>query len=122
MPTYTAEDLSKHAANDDLWLLIGGKVYDVTEYLDEHPGGSEILLDCANIDSTSAFEDVGHSQDAKDVLEDLYIGDYEGAAPDEDAAAASKPAGAYKGQEPVNMAILMPGAVLLVAVLYYFFG
>ena len=35
------------------------KVYDVTEFLAEHPGGEEILLETAGTDSTEAFEDVG---------------------------------------------------------------
>ena len=38
--TYSREDVAKHAARDDLWVIIDGKVYDLTEYVDEHPGGA----------------------------------------------------------------------------------
>ena len=30
-------------AQDDCWVIIKGKVYDVTDYVDEHPGGKKIL-------------------------------------------------------------------------------
>ena len=51
------------------------KVYDVTPFLDEHPGGEEILLENAGIDSSENFEDVGHSSDAREMLEEYYIGE-----------------------------------------------
>ena len=35
------------------------QVYDVTDFLSDHPGGEEILLESAGADSTEAFEDVG---------------------------------------------------------------
>jgi cytochrome b involved in lipid metabolism len=38
------EDCEKHTAEEDCWLVIHGKVYDVTEMLDEHPGGGDILV------------------------------------------------------------------------------
>ena len=31
----------------DIWLVIRGNVYDVTKFLDEHPGGDEVLNDLA---------------------------------------------------------------------------
>ncbi|GFH31869.1 cytochrome b5 heme-binding domain-containing protein [Haematococcus lacustris] len=43
-PLYTVEDLSKHTSDKSCWLAIRGKVYDVTEFLEEHPGGYDIIL------------------------------------------------------------------------------
>lgn len=40
-----------------------------------HSGGEEVLLDVAGQDSTEAFEDVGHSDEARETLEQLYVGD-----------------------------------------------
>ena len=40
----TLEDCKSHNKEEDCWLVIGGKVYDVTEFLDEHPGGFDIVL------------------------------------------------------------------------------
>merc|ERR1712205_299108 len=73
----TAEEFKKHATNEDLWLLIDGKVYDVTKYQDEHPGSDSILHDVKGVDATQEFEDVGHSKDAMNVKDKLLIGDFD---------------------------------------------
>ncbi|MCJ1294426.1 hypothetical protein MMC34_005984 [Xylographa carneopallida] len=41
---------------------------------DEHPGGEEVLLDVGGQDATEAFEDVGHSDEAREILEGLLVG------------------------------------------------
>jgi cytochrome b involved in lipid metabolism len=55
-------------------MVIHDKVYDCTSFVDEHPGGEEVLLDVGGQDSTEAFEDVGHSDEAREILEGLLIG------------------------------------------------
>eukprot|EP00250_Pteridium_aquilinum_P034909 c8301_g1_i1 orf=348-746(-) len=67
--------LAEHSTCEDCWLLIGGKVYDVTKFLEEHPGGDDVLLSATGKDATDDFEDVGHSKTARDMLTDYYIGD-----------------------------------------------
>ncbi len=52
--TYTLEEVKKHTTDKDCWLVIHGKVYDVTEFLEEHPGGFDIML-------TSTGRSLGHS-------------------------------------------------------------
>ena len=47
----------------------------MTKFLSEHPGGEEILLECAGVDATEGFEDVGHSADARELLQDYLVGD-----------------------------------------------
>ncbi|KAJ2671843.1 Cytochrome b5 [Coemansia spiralis] len=79
--SFTAKEIAKHCTRDDIWIVVHGKVYDVTKFLDEHPGGEEVILEHAGIDATEAFEDIGHSDDAHDLLAGLLIGDLEGAAP-----------------------------------------
>ncbi|KAF8982379.1 hypothetical protein BGZ52_001904, partial [Haplosporangium bisporale] len=61
----TFADLSKHNSRDNLFLAIHDKVYDVSGFIDEHPGGEEVLLDEAGRDATESFEDVGHSEEAR---------------------------------------------------------
>lgn len=78
---YTFEEVSKHNTALDLWVVYDGNVYDVSTYLDEHPGGEEVVIDCAGTDSTEAFDDIGHSDDAKEILEGLLIGKLEGGVP-----------------------------------------
>ena len=73
-------EVEKHVAYDDLWLVIAGKVYDVTAFMDDHPGGGEIMLNAAGKDGTDDFEDVGHSPNAYEQLKKFYIGEYAGGA------------------------------------------
>lgn len=47
----------------------------MTEFLEEHPGGDEVLLLAAEKDATDDFEDVGHSDSAKELMEKYYVGD-----------------------------------------------
>lgn len=75
---YTIQEVQKHNSTDDLWIVYNGQVYDVTSYLDEHPGGEEVIADCAGTDATEAFNDIGHSDDAHEILKGLLIGKLEG--------------------------------------------
>uniref|UniRef100_A0A915LTY3 Cytochrome b5 n=1 Tax=Meloidogyne javanica TaxID=6303 RepID=A0A915LTY3_MELJA len=61
---FTRSEVSQNNSNNNCWIIIGNKVYDVTKFLDEHPGGCEVLLEKAGEDRTEAFEDIGHSTDA----------------------------------------------------------
>ncbi|XP_028893828.1 uncharacterized protein LOC105208699 isoform X3 [Zeugodacus cucurbitae] len=74
---YTLEDVKQHNKPEDLWIIIAGKVYDVTKFRNEHPGGEETLDDVGGRDGTRDFDDVGHSQEAKEMLKKYYIGDVE---------------------------------------------
>lgn len=41
---YGLADLKAHTTDKSCWLLVHGKVYDVTDFLEEHPGGYDIIL------------------------------------------------------------------------------
>lgn len=45
LPAYSSIEVAKHATREDAWLIIGGKVLDISSWLDDHPGGDDILLD-----------------------------------------------------------------------------
>jgi hypothetical protein len=47
--------------------------YDISEFLDQHPGGEEVVLETAGTDATGAFEDVGHSSDAREMLKKWVV-------------------------------------------------
>ncbi|KAM0723433.1 hypothetical protein Q7P37_000419 [Cladosporium fusiforme] len=71
---FTFSDVSEHTTKKDLYMVIHDKVYNCTSFVDEHPGGEEVLLDVGGQDSTEAFEDVGHSDEAREILEGLLVG------------------------------------------------
>jgi cytochrome b involved in lipid metabolism len=43
------EELAKHKSDKDYWIAIHGKVYDVSKYLDDHPGGADVLTEAAGL-------------------------------------------------------------------------
>ncbi|KAL7628913.1 Cytochrome b2, mitochondrial precursor [Parahypoxylon ruwenzoriense] len=58
-------EVSKHDSKDSCWVVIHGKVYDVTEFLPEHPGGMRIILKYAGKDATAEFDPI-HPPDTLD--------------------------------------------------------
>ncbi|KAL3685765.1 hypothetical protein R1sor_003787 [Riccia sorocarpa] len=72
---YTLGEVSEHNSSKDCWLVIDGKVYDVTKFLEEHPGGDEVLLSATGKDATDDFEDVGHSTSARAQMAEYYVGE-----------------------------------------------
>lgn len=49
-------------------------MYDITNYVRDHPGGADVLIDVAGTDATAAYEDVGHSEDASEILQTYLVG------------------------------------------------
>ncbi|XP_074057049.1 cytochrome b5 isoform X1 [Macrotis lagotis] len=72
---YTLEEIQKHNHSKSTWLILHYKVYDLTKFLDEHPGGEEVLREQAGGDATENFEDVGHSTDARELSKTYIIGE-----------------------------------------------
>uniref|UniRef100_A0A8C9U6T3 Cytochrome b5 type B n=1 Tax=Scleropages formosus TaxID=113540 RepID=A0A8C9U6T3_SCLFO len=72
---YTLEEVKQHNTSTDSWLVIHDRVYDISSFLEEHPGGEEVLLEQAGADATESFEDVGHSLDAREMLQQYLIGE-----------------------------------------------
>jgi len=74
-------EVSKHTSKDDLWLLIDGRVYDVTPFLDIHPGGGQLIVDAAGKESTALFE-MTHGEGLRyslRLLNQFFIGVCDGA-------------------------------------------
>ena len=72
---YTLKEIEEHSSKESLWLLIENGVYDVSKFMEEHPGGPEPLLDWAGKDATDAFEDVGHSVNARELMSEYKVGE-----------------------------------------------
>ncbi|ETS78035.1 cytochrome b5 [Pestalotiopsis fici W106-1] len=87
---YTYQDVAEHNTKKDLFMVIHDKIYDCTKFVDEHPGGEEVMLDVGGQDATEAFEDVGHSDEARETLEQLLVGTLK-RQPGDPSPTASKP-------------------------------
>lgn len=76
---YSLEDILSHNTEDDCWMVINDKVYDVTTYISMHPGGKAILNGCGK-DATDLFENrptnlkKPHPDNAREKLKNYYIG------------------------------------------------
>ncbi|XP_053670508.1 cytochrome b5-like isoform X2 [Anopheles nili] len=72
---YSLAEVAQHNKPTDVWMVIHDKVYDVTKFLQEHPGGEEVLVEYAGKEATAEFDDVGHSSDAKEQMKQFLIGE-----------------------------------------------
>merc|ERR1712166_747457 len=52
---FSEEEVAKHTTKDDCWVILDGKVLDVTNFLSEHPGGELAILTFAGKDATEEF-------------------------------------------------------------------
>jgi L-lactate dehydrogenase (cytochrome) len=100
----TNAELAAHSSARDLWLAIHGKVYDLTSFLSEHPGGVPVLLKAAGKDATRAFSAV-HPPDMLSLLPPAaLVGTYDAAAagPLVEAKAVSPAAKAAPSAAPAS--------------------
>lgn len=110
---FTFEEVAQHNSRDDAWIIYGDQVFDVTAYLDEHPGGEEVIIDCLGDDATEAFDDIGHSEDAHNTLKELLIGKLEGGVKPKASSSGSK------NGDPSKFPLVAAGVAALAAVYYF---
>eukprot|EP01084_Bolivina_argentea_P055660 102001_1 len=75
------EDVYEHKTmSKGIWLIIGGKVYDITAFLKNmmHPAGKAFIKPYYGRDATAAFDAVFHSKDALAMLKTYEIGRLKG--------------------------------------------
>lgn len=68
----TVEEVAKHNKKDDCWLIYEDRAYDLSGWVDRHPGG-DVLLSYAGRDATDIFE-AFHDNSTKELLQKFYIG------------------------------------------------
>jgi 4-hydroxysphinganine ceramide fatty acyl 2-hydroxylase len=74
---FTSEDVAHHKTATSCWITRQGRVYDVTPFLNDHPGGDDLLLKYAGQDVDEVMKDQiehEHSDSAYDMLEEFAIG------------------------------------------------
>ncbi|KAL4940575.1 hypothetical protein BDV06DRAFT_213361 [Aspergillus oleicola] len=57
-PLVPQAELERHATAEDCWIVVHSRVYDITAFLDEHPGGAAIILKYAGNDASKAYDEV----------------------------------------------------------------
>ncbi|KAJ3216900.1 hypothetical protein HDU67_008807 [Dinochytrium kinnereticum] len=84
LPRYSMAEVAKHNKEDDAWIVVSGKIYDITDFIDGHPGGRRVLLEVAGQDATKQFYQF-HRSDTVFLKYDskLVIGLVEGAVLEE---------------------------------------
>lgn len=84
---YSPHEVSTHNKSHDIWVIMNGSVYDITNFLPNHPGGDEIVLEHAGLDITEVFKSAEihqHSSSAFEMLRDHKIGGLENSTGEED--------------------------------------
>ncbi|KAJ6491437.1 oxidoreductase [Mycena vitilis] len=76
---YTAEDVAAHNNSASCWLSRNGKVYDVSKFINDHPGGEDVVLQYAGKDVAAAMagedgEEHDHSDSAYEMLDEYQVG------------------------------------------------
>ncbi|CAK5115379.1 unnamed protein product [Meloidogyne enterolobii] len=71
-------ELSKHCSEHDCWILLFDTVYDVTRYLEFHPGGIPQLMRAAGSDATELFNELHRWVNYKSMLKNCVIGPFVG--------------------------------------------
>eukprot|EP00741_Cyanophora_paradoxa_P010610 tig00020537_g10254.t1 len=66
-------EVMQHQAWEDLWLIIDNRVYDVTEYVQLHPGGEDIMNGLPDV--SAGFKKDHHPKNVWEIVKKFYIGD-----------------------------------------------
>lgn len=96
---YSLAEVAKHRKADDCWVIHNEKVYNVSDFVQDHPGGEEFILDHAGEDITALMKDELehlHSEGAYEMLDELLVGRLEstGNGTKKDGKASSPSSGA----------------------------
>ena len=76
--TVSLDELRRHATSNDAWTVYEGQVYDITPYLDYHPGGVQVLEGSFGGDCTQAFKQAHRWVNGHALLGKCRVGAVEG--------------------------------------------
>ncbi|ORY91154.1 hypothetical protein BCR43DRAFT_566717 [Syncephalastrum racemosum] len=92
MSTFTMGQVLQHASESSCWFVYKGKVYDVTPFVRDHPGGQDILMPFAGTDVSDVLHDENlhvHSDAAYELLQEYYIGELVVSSPPSPSSSSS---------------------------------
>lgn len=70
---FTPSEVASHSSENDCWIIVNDTVYDVTNFIKEHPGGKKVLLGVAGKDATKQFQSL-HQPNVLIQYKNLAIG------------------------------------------------
>ncbi len=73
--SFTLAEVATHNGASSCWSAINGKVYDLTSWINQHPGGPSHILNICGTDGSAAFnaQHGGQSRPASELV-NFYIG------------------------------------------------
>ncbi|ODH53352.1 hypothetical protein GX48_00548 [Paracoccidioides brasiliensis] len=77
LPVFSPAELKLHTTEKSCYVTRGSKVYDVSSFLNDHPGGGELILHYAGQDVSEIMHDIpshDHSEAAYEILEEYHVG------------------------------------------------
>ncbi|KAH9898771.1 inositolphosphorylceramide-B C-26 hydroxylase [Xylariomycetidae sp. FL2044] len=76
LPTLTQAEVESHNTAKSCYVTLGNNVYDVTDFLESHPGGPDLILEYAGKDVTDILKDEDshtHSESAYEILDESHV-------------------------------------------------
>jgi cytochrome b involved in lipid metabolism len=77
LPTFTEAEVQSHNSSKSCYVIIDKRIYDVTDFLEGHPAGEDLILEYGGKDVKDIMSDKishEHSDSAYDILEEYHIG------------------------------------------------
>ena len=77
LPIFSKIEIQSHTTAKSCYVTQGSRVYDVTAFLNDHPGGGDLILEHAGQDVSATMSDClshEHSEAAYEILEEYHIG------------------------------------------------
>ncbi|RDW63348.1 hypothetical protein BP6252_10893 [Coleophoma cylindrospora] len=97
----TRTEIQEHISRNSCWVILKGNVYDLTNFMDSHPGGSAVILKYAGRDATAAFEPIHRSDTLEKFLKpEQNLGPFTGSLPTRDATPQSSESKTGTGTSP----------------------
>ncbi|KAI1471113.1 FMN-dependent dehydrogenase-domain-containing protein [Daldinia caldariorum] len=113
-PIWTLAEVSRHKTEQSCWMVLHGKVYDITSFVPKHPGGRSILLKNAGKDASAAFDSVHPVEILEEYLApDQVIGTIESDHAAEDSKAPKSKDDSQLGSKELSSITLPPLASML---------
>mmetsp|Transcript_25256 Transcript_25256/g.51384 ORF Transcript_25256/g.51384 Transcript_25256/m.51384 type:complete len:138 (+) Transcript_25256:158-571(+) len=89
-PKMTDSEMLQQSSKEKVLVAVGGCVFDVTAWINEHPGGPLVLQRNTGMDVTDMFNRVGHSDNAREKLAGFFVADLVETEEGQRAIAAAK--------------------------------